>query len=113
MPSTRPTWPRPTSATRRWKPVEDQEHFAPGVADQALQEADQHRRLDRAIEHLPAQLALVAHRRDQTQPDAAVIGPHDGQGWPKVPPSIAWWNGQTRGFAGRGIGAATHVVGAQ
>src|SRR3954454_3368194 len=36
------------------QPIQDQEHFAPGIADQALQEIDQHRRLDRAIEHLPA-----------------------------------------------------------
>src|SRR3954467_12235747 len=95
MPSTRPTWPRPTSATRRWKPVEDQEHFAPGIADQALQETDQHRRLDRAIEHLPAQRALVTDRRDQAQPDAAVVGPHEGR------------------LAGRGIGTTPPVIGTQ
>src|ERR1700748_1272749 len=42
-----------------------------------------------------------------------MVGPHDGQGWPKVPPSIAWWNGQTRGLAGRRIGTPAHVIGAQ
>src|ERR1700759_1444691 len=54
---------------------------------------------------------LLAHRSlDIT---SRYLGPHDGQGWPKVPPSIAWWNGQTRDLAGWRIGTPAHVIGAQ
>src|SRR4051794_9990098 len=56
--------------------VEDEENLAAGAADQALEEADQARRLDRAVEHHPTQLASIGHRRDQ-----ADIGP------PGRPPS--------------------------
>jgi hypothetical protein len=50
------------------------QRLAPAVADQALREADQYRRLGRTIEHHPAQRVLVADRRDQAQPDEALVG---------------------------------------
>ena len=75
--------------------VEDEEHLATGVADQALEEADQAWRLDRAVEHHPTQLAEVAHRRDQADIGPPVVGPDH------------------RGLAARGVAPAAHVVRAQ
>jgi hypothetical protein len=75
------TW-RSILTTRRW----------PAGPRQALQEADQPCCLKRAVQHHPAQLAFVAHRRDQTQPDAAVAGQH------------------SRRLASRCIGAATYII---
>ena len=77
------------------QPVEDQEHLAACIADQSPEEDDQHGRRDRAIEHHPAQLALVAHRRDHPDIGALVAGTHD------------------RRLAARRITAATYIVGAQ
>src|SRR3712207_7417148 len=42
-----------------WQAVEDEEDLAVGIPDQAGEEADQVGRLDRAVQHHPAQLALV------------------------------------------------------
>src|SRR3954469_10919731 len=56
------------------QPVEDEENLATGVADQALEEADQAWRLDRAVEHHPAHLAPVGYRRDQADIGAPVVG---------------------------------------
>src|SRR4051794_2822487 len=70
-------------------------HRWPAGPRQALQEADQPCCLKRAVRHHPAQLAFVAHRRDQTQPDAAVAGQH------------------SRRLASRCIGAATQIIRSQ
>src|SRR3954467_9590976 len=77
------------------QPVEDQEHLATCIADQAPEEDDQHGRGDRAIEHHPAQFALVAHHRDHADIGALVAGTHD------------------RRLAARGITAAADIIGAQ
>src|SRR5215210_1766625 len=77
------------------QPIEDEENLAAGVADQALEEADQSRRLDRAVEHHPAQLASVAHRRDQADIGPPVVGANH------------------RGLTAWGVAPAAHVVRAQ
>src|SRR4051812_11679585 len=75
--------------------VEDEENFVAGIADQALKEADQARRLDRAVEHHPTQLAPIGHRRDQADIGPPVVGPDH------------------RGLAAWGVAPAAHVVRAQ
>src|SRR3954465_14218732 len=75
--------------------VEDEENLAAGAADQALEEADQARRLDRAVEHHPTQLAPVGHRRDQADISPPVVGANH------------------RGLTAWGVAPAAHVVRAQ
>src|SRR3712207_9083329 len=53
-----PGQPRPV----RLQPVQDEEHLAAGLPDQALEEAEEGRGVDRAVHDHPAQLALVGHR---------------------------------------------------
>jgi hypothetical protein len=45
------------------QPVQSEEDLAAGVPDQALEEADQGRGVDRAVDDHPAQFALVGYRR--------------------------------------------------
>lgn len=60
--------------------VQDQEHLAASITDEALEAAKPGGHLDGAIEWHPAPLPLVGHRRDQTYPRPLVTGP--GQGCP-------------------------------
>src|SRR3954467_9251093 len=73
------------------QPVEDEENLAAGLPDQALEEADQGRSLDRTVDDHPAQLAFVGHRRDQAQAGPLVTYPNQ------------------RGPATGGVAAAAHV----
>src|SRR4051812_14128495 len=47
--------------------VQDEEDLAPGLPDQALEEAYEGRGVDRAVDDHPAQLAPLGQRRDQAQ----------------------------------------------
>src|SRR3954452_13967829 len=77
------------------QPVENEEDLAAGLPDQALEEADQGRSLDRTVDDHPAQLAFVGHRRDQAQAGSLVTDPTQ------------------RCPATRRVAAAAHVVRAQ
>src|SRR3954470_2270855 len=77
------------------QPVEDKENLAAGIADQVLEEADQGRRLDRAVEYHPAHLAPVGHRRDQSDIGPPMVGANH------------------RGLAAWGVAPTAHVVRAQ
>lgn len=57
--------------------VQDQEHLAVRALDQSLEEADQKIGVHRPLEYLPAHLALVRHRRNQTQALALVVHPNN------------------------------------
>src|SRR3954467_6701220 len=75
--------------------VEDEENLAAGAADQALEEADQARGLDRAVEDHPTQLASICQRRDQAHIGPPVVGANH------------------RGLTAWGVAPAAHVVRAQ
>ena len=69
--------------------VQNQEHLAPAVPDQARQESDQDRRRHRFVVQHKAHLALVRHRRNHVGRKPATRHPlHQGFAGRRVATSV-------------------------
>lgn len=81
-------------------PVENQDDLLPvALADQAVQEVDEHGGHEFLLEHPEGQVALVGHRRDHVRAEP-LAGALDHRGLPDRRP----------GSAGGVIGAQTHLI---